>query len=631
MWSISTRKLERLELPPSASRLRLQLRRHGQPIGKVDMERPAGLPWSPLATRWVREEAMPRVLPRHLRRRAWREPQLALRLLRLLGSRPGRRYLWHLLHTPVADWRRVLVAFLVAHHRSILGELDRVSEAAGEARPVWDRARWESLFAAPDPWGYGSSYEQTKYRHTLELLPEGGIGRALELACAEGHFTVQLAPRVGHLLAADIADAALARAAERCAGLTNVAFRRLDMRRDELPSGFDLIVCSEVLYYIGNGAELARFAGRLARAVLPGGYLLLAHANAVVDNPDATGFDWPVGFAAEHIGAVFAGRRELEFVRELRTPVYRIQLYQRRERTGPRTPRPREVVERSTGDLAALAASINWGGCVVTRRDAAHAWVTRALPILMYHRIASDGPSGLAPYRVSRDRFERQLAYLRRHGYRTISLAQWHDARHRRDGIVDDRVVLLTFDDGYRDFLTDAWPLLRAFGFGATLFVATDWVGGRAEWDRSFGEPAELLGWDELRCLAAAGVEIGAHSRSHPWLTRLPADRIVAEGLESRQRLESELGRPVTFMAYPYGDENLLVRRAMAGCGYAAALSTRPGLTRLADNPMSMPRQLIAGDDDLDAFVAKLGRPTRATLDRRLLYAYQRRTRTNLI
>jgi SAM-dependent methyltransferase len=388
------------------------------------------------------------------------------------------------------------VAFLVNHHRRLLGEPDAALEHAGEVRSVWDRARWESLFATPDPWGYGSSYEQTKYRHTLELLPEGPISRALELACAEGHFTVQLAPRVDHLLAADIAEPALARAAERCAKLANVAFRQLDMRRDELPTGFDLIVCSEVLYYIGDGADLARFAARLAGAVLPGGHLLLAHANAVVDDREATGFDWPIGFAAKHIGAVFAGRPELEFVRELRTPVYRIQLYRRRERLGPPTRHPREVVERAAGDLAGLAASVNWGGCAVTRRDAAHSWVTRALPILVYHRIASDGPPELAPYRVTRDRFERQLAYLRRHGYRTISLAQWQEARGRRDGIIDDRAVMLTFDDGYRDFLTEAWPLLRSFGFGATLCVITDRIGGRAEWDKSYGEPAALLGWD---------------------------------------------------------------------------------------------------------------------------------------
>ena len=574
---------------------------------------------------------MARLLPRYLRRWAWRDPRLLLSLLRLLCSAPGRRYLWHLLHTRPGTWRAGLGAFLVARHGLLLGNLDRPAETAVTASPVWDRARWESLFAAPDPWGYGSTYEQTKYRHTLELLPEGAIGSALELACAEGHFTVQLAPHVGRLLAADIAAPALRRAAERCAGHEHVSFRQLDMRRDPLPGDFDLVVCSEVLYYIGDGADLARFARRLARAVKPGGHILLTHAKAVVDDPATTGFDWQVGFAAEHIGRTFARRPELEFLRELRTPIYRVQLFRRRTEPERGTRRPREVVERGNGDLAGLAATINWGGCSVTRSEAAHAWVTRRLPILMYHRIGTDGPGELSPYRIPPEQFERQLAYLRRHGYRSISLAEWCHAREQRDGIVADRAVLITFDDGYRDFLTDAWPLLRDYGFGAALFVTTGHVGGCAEWDRAFGTPAELLGWDELRGLAAAGVEIGAHGRTHAALNRLSLARMVAEGRDSRQRLEAELGRPIVTMAYPFGEQNLMVRRAMAGCGYQAGLTTLPGLASLGDNVMSMPRQLISGDEDFDAFVAKLGRPERATIDRRIRYAWARYGRQNLI
>ncbi len=192
-------------------------------------------------------------------------------------------------------------------------------------------------------------------------------------------------------------------------------------------------------------------------------------------------------------------------------------------------------------------------------------------------------------------------------------------------------MVVLTFDDAYRDFLSNAWPILSSHGFGATMFVPTDHVGGRAEWDRGFGEPAGLMTWDELRMLAGQGLEIGAHSCSHPYLTRLPPAQVMAEGRNAKARLEAELGRTVDLLAYPYGDQNLLVRRAMAACGYVAALTTEPGLGRLGDNPMAIPRQLIAGGDDLDAFVGKLGRPVRATLDRRLRYRYLRWTRKNLM
>ena len=308
-------------------------------------------------------------------------------------------------------------------------------------------------------------------------------------------------------------------------------------------------MCSEVLYYIGDGADLRRFASRLAHALVPGGHLLVAHAHAVVDDPDATGFDWQVGFGARHIGRTLARVRGLELVRELRTPLYRIQLFRRRPGADCRSAPARELHERAAGELGGLAASINWGGCAVTRTEAANAWASRAVPILMYHRIADDGPAATAPYRISPAQFERQLAYLRRHGYRTISLAQWLAALRDRDGLIDDRVVILTFDDAYRDFLIDAWPLLCRHGFGATMFVPTDQIGGRAEWDRMCGEPAELMSWDELRLLAGHGLEIGAHSCSHPHLTRIGARRLMIEGRVAKARLEAELGRTVEFLA----------------------------------------------------------------------------------
>ena len=177
------------------------------------------------------------------------------------------------------------------------------------------------------------------------------------------------------------------------------------------------------------------------------------------------------------------------------------------------------------------------------------------------------------------------------------------------------RTVVLTFDDAYRDFVTAAWPLLRRYGFMATVFVAADHVGGRAEWDRPYGEPAELASWDELRRLAGAGVELGSHSGSHPFLTRMDLPAAMAEGRRSRERLEQRaVGRPIVAMSYPFGDHNLLVRRAMAACGYAGAVTTAPpGLSRLGDSPMALPRQIVLRDDDLDSFVAKLGAPERAT------------------
>jgi peptidoglycan/xylan/chitin deacetylase (PgdA/CDA1 family)/SAM-dependent methyltransferase len=636
---LDVRKLDRAEdLPPEVEHLRIELHDRGRKLGKLDLRRIPGTGWRELVERWVREERLPRLLPRHLRRHAWRDRRLLRRLLRLAAERRTWRHLWDTLHTAPGRWPGRLRSYLVARQEVLLPSkraqpAGDVTEAPAAAVPhVWDRAKWESVFAAPDPWGYTSPYEQRKYEHTLKLLPEGPPpGRALELACAEGHFTVQLAPRVGALLAADIAANALERAQARCRDFGHVRFAQLDLRTDEIPGRFGLIVCSEVLYYVGNRFDLARVACKLAGALEPGGHLLVTHADAVVDDPSATGFDWQVGFAAKRIGEVLARLPSLEFLRELRTPIYRVQLFRRAAAPARRPPRPREVILAEAAELGDLERSLNRGGCVVTRTEAANAWVTRRLPVLMYHQIAADGPAALAPYRVAPAAFERQLAYLRRHGYRAIALDEWLAALVSGDGRIEDRVVALTFDDAYRDFLTDAWPLLKRYGFTATLFVATDHVGGRAEWDRGFGEPAPILGWDELRRLAAEGVAVGAHSGSHPYLTRVAPADMVAEGRRSKEALERELGRPVNVMAYPYGDQDLLVRRAMAACGFAGAVTTAPGFSRLGDNPMAMPRQLVDGADDLDRFVAKLGTPTRATLDRRLRYRYVRWAGENLM
>jgi 2-polyprenyl-3-methyl-5-hydroxy-6-metoxy-1,4-benzoquinol methylase len=191
------------------------------------------------------------------------------------------------------------------------------------------RAEFETLFRErADPWNYTSAYEQTKYERTLSLIPEG-IGSALEIGCAEGHFTVQLAPRVRTLTACDIADTALHRAASRCREFSHVRFTRLDVARDRLPGPVDLVVCSEMLYYVGSLPLLQTVAQNLAAALTRHGYLVMAHMNLLVDDPHHSGFDWQLPFGGKVIGEVFQRLATLRLVTELQTPLYRIQLFQR--------------------------------------------------------------------------------------------------------------------------------------------------------------------------------------------------------------------------------------------------------------------------------------------------------------
>ncbi len=113
----------------------------------------------------------------------------------------------------------------------------------------------------------------------------------------------------------------------------------------------------------------------------------------------------------------------------------------------------------------------------------------------MYHRIALDGPDALRRFRVAPEVFRKQMQFLRREGYYALT-AQSLAALLRDGKPIQGRPVVLTFDDAYLDFLTDAFPILAENGFGADVFVVTDKVGGRSDWDAAYGDtsPADVLG-----------------------------------------------------------------------------------------------------------------------------------------
>lgn len=476
-----------------------------------------------------------------------------------------------------------------------------------------ERSYWNSTFREPDPWDYASDYEQRKYRQTLELLPDRRPRRALELGCAEGMFTISLAPRVHELLAVDISDVALQRARERCVDLEHVTLAEHDIA-DGLPgSGYDLVVCSEILYYLRDAAAVQAFANAVWSGMESGGHLLMAHSMMVADDRTTTGFDFNE-IGTRFIAELFAAHPGFEFMRELRTDLYRIQLFRRSERLDPDRPpaSPREVLVRPHAPFD--HAAIKWGGCAVTSAEAKHCWQTEELPILNYHRVASDGPRELAQYRVGRPRFERQLAWLQRQGWHSVSLSDYVSARFD-DGhsTTQGKAVAFTFDDAYADFAENAWPLLRRYGFGATLFVPVDYVGGRAEWDADHGPTAPLLTWDQLRELRDQGVEIASHGCSHQRMFELSPEDALEEARRSREVLRQELGIEAAGFCYPYNWADPAARQAVAEAGYRYGVYGADDGTRPEDrDPHFLPRVEVFGSDTLDEFIAKLPRPSPA-------------------
>jgi peptidoglycan/xylan/chitin deacetylase (PgdA/CDA1 family) len=258
------------------------------------------------------------------------------------------------------------------------------------------------------------------------------------------------------------------------------------------------------------------------------------------------------------------------------------------------TPLPPEVATQVFGD-----------GGSPQRHGASGAVVTERLPILMYHRIVPTVSPVTARCRVTPAAFEEQLRYLHAAGFYSVGLEAWRAAMEVKKPL-PGRAVHITFDDGYLDFLTHAWPLLKQYGFSATVFLVADAIGQSNHWDRVYGEESPLLGWEELHQLQNEGVEFGSHSASHRPLSALSPEEVVCEAARSRAILERGLGTALKAFAYPYGDVDPVVQHFIGACGYTFGLSHRPGLSRFQDALLALPRIEVTGSDSLQDFIARL-------------------------
>ena len=467
---------------------------------------------------------------------------------------------------------------------------------------------WENVFETEDPWGYSESqYEAWKFDLTLSVLGDEKPKRALEIACAEGHLTMRIAPRVGFLTAIDISPTAVARARKRCQAFDNVEIQVLNLIDGKLPGKQNLIVCSEMLFYLPLNA-FREAAHKIAAALAPGGQLLLAHGNLISDDRTTTGFDWGHPFGAKTIGSEFAAIGSLYLERQLRTALFTIQLFRRERKAGETRPKPRLEEAPIPFDLELsrdVERTIIWNGAAITRSEAMEKELASEVPILMYHSIADQGPPELKPYRVSPRAFREQLRYLRSQGFHSITLSDWAEAVRNRAPI-QGRPIIITFDDGYQDFADNAWPELQRSDFSATMFVVTDKVGLTADWDSHSGEPMKLMTWETLAKLRENGVEIASHSASHKDFSNISREQARAEGGRSREAILDRLGVDTDCIAFPWGRTSDSAVDALEECGYRVAVTTWGGRAALGSKLMSLPRIEILGDDDITIFARRL-------------------------
>ncbi len=201
------------------------------------------------------------------------------------------------------------------------------------------------------------------------------------------------------------------------------------------------------------------------------------------------------------------------------------------------------------------------------------------IPVLTFHALDESSSPLSVPPRV----FARGLSHLHELGYRTASLSEIARRLEQRKPL-GDRTIVITFDDGFRSVHEAALPVLQRLQWTATVFLAVGAV-GRGETMHAIDD-RPMLSWDQARDLVDAGLEIGAHSMTHPDLTRLPAERVEAEMEGSRAVIEDRLGVAVTSFAYPYGRHDARAR-AIARRHFDCACTTRlalvgPGSDRYA-------------------------------------------------
>jgi peptidoglycan/xylan/chitin deacetylase (PgdA/CDA1 family) len=228
------------------------------------------------------------------------------------------------------------------------------------------------------------------------------------------------------------------------------------------------------------------------------------------------------------------------------------------------------------------------------------------VPILMYHRIATEGPMDLDQFRVDPILFDEQLSALRQVGFQSISLRTWVEALAKAETPAG-KPIILTFDDGYRDFLTAALPVLRKHSFAAIVFLVAGRIGGVADWDANYGEAAPLMTWPELFEIENEGIELGCHSLIHQPMTEMNDADLVTDTGKARRILERRLGHSVDHFAYPYGAENPSVQKAVASLGFKSAVSCRPGVSRPGDDPTCLPRIDVPGGCTPEELVRKVG------------------------
>lgn len=225
------------------------------------------------------------------------------------------------------------------------------------------------------------------------------------------------------------------------------------------------------------------------------------------------------------------------------------------------------------------------------------------VPILAYHKVKNSFEIGIT--RITVSAFERQVKYLFEHNYYSITLSDFKNKKFKSSKYSP---VIITFDDADESIYFHALPILEKYGFRATVFVVSDYVGKYNTWDYNlFGNRSKHLNWQQIKTLCQKGWEIGSHTASHKDLTRLSDEQVITELTTSKIRIEESINKPVDFLSYPFNrfNEQIILLTKQAGYEGGCSLFTQNYYTnKFAD--YVIPRLGVYLTDTINTYKNKL-------------------------
>jgi peptidoglycan/xylan/chitin deacetylase (PgdA/CDA1 family) len=230
----------------------------------------------------------------------------------------------------------------------------------------------------------------------------------------------------------------------------------------------------------------------------------------------------------------------------------------------------------------------------------------KRIPVLMYHSISDEKEKSHPYYHLNTSPavFDAHMHYLHENNYSVINLQALENIFNTKDS---SKYVVITFDDGFYDFFTNAFPILNKYNFSATVFLPTGFIHN----ERLSFKGKECMTWNEVRHLQSKGINFGSHTVTHPQLNNLSTKEIENEIKLSKNKIEDETGIAVESFSYPFAfpedkEFGITLRALLKKCGYTNGVTTKIGTANKSSDSFFQPRLPVNTFDDILFFRAKL-------------------------